>query len=655
MLEKENNDEDKNDFNINNNGANNLFIQDENPQILELEDNFKDDMTLITFDEEKKEIPIKDIDIDVKKYSTIKCPNKKCFADAIININPSFFEINSYCGQHIYKIDIIDFILSSFKEDKETCSFCDKTYGDIKNINSNLYKCSCGKNICEECKKTKLKKNKKKHILIDFKEKDNKCFCDKTYIMFCLNCNKNLCHLCLENHKDHKMIKNKIIQKEQLKQLKEKLQNQKNIIKEFNKIIDEWLQDVVDRINEYKKKLDLYAKINEVIIEKYNSSNNSYQANKNVQYLNFYFDETVYNLIKNKHNKKKQTEVIFNFLNEKNYINLEPKEKDIETIEQKYSFDLKDREIVKHICELKQKEFLVIGFLKNDNNEELNTIKKENDYNFKKKRMKYSLIENEEILSISELRNGNLLILEKKQFKIYEIDEDGLLNQYTMQTVKADDSTNFIHMIELTNGYLISISKKINTNERDQNQEETYDNIILWKKNLMSGEYEKARSIKIDKAIDLLEIDKNTVLVYCSDHQIYLYNSNNYERKQLGIIRADNINFKKMYKITNNVIIAIYNEFVLILDLTRISCILLSRCYDDVCYVPNSNNSFIATHSQLSGFDIINYDILEQKINCINIQNNILRDTINSIFSLSNGDIITCSSDTIKIWKIVRK
>jgi hypothetical protein len=269
--------------------------------------------------------------------------------------------------------------------------------------------------------------------------------------------------------------------------------------------------------------------------------------------------------------------------------------------------------------------------------------------------MKYSLIENEEILSISELRNGNLLILEKKQFKIYEIDEDGLLNQYTMQTVKADDSTNFIHMIELTNGYLISISKKINTNERDQNQEETYNNIILWKKNLMSGEYEKARSIKIDKAIDLLEIDKNTVLVYCSDHQIYLYDSNNYERKLLRTIRADNINFKKMYKITNNVIIAIYNEFVLILDLTRISCILLSKFYDDVCYVPNSNNSFIATHSQLSGFDIINYDILEQKINCINIQNNILRDTINSIFSLSNGDIITCSSDTIKIWKIVRK
>jgi hypothetical protein len=89
----------------------------------------------------------------------------------------------------------------------------------------------------------------------------------------------------------------------------------------------------------------------------------------------------------------------------------------------------------------------------------------------------------------------------------------------------------------------------------------------------MSGEYEKARSIKNDKAIDLLEVDKNIVLVYCSDHQIYLYNLNIYERKLLGTIRANNIiiHFKKMYKITINVIIAIYNELVLIIDLTRIS------------------------------------------------------------------------------------
>jgi hypothetical protein len=296
MLEKENNDEDKNDFIINNNGANNLFIQDENPQILELEDNFKDDMTLITFDEEKKEIPIKDIDIDVKKYSTIKCPNKKCFADAIININPSFFEINSYCGQHIYKIDIIDFILSSFKEDKETCSFCDKTYGELKNIKSNLYKSSCGKNICEIC----LLKEKE-DIPIDFKEKDNKCFCGKKYIYFCLDCKKNLCQLCLEYHKDHNRTKNKKIQKEQLKQLREKLQNQRDIIKQFNTIIDEWLKNIVDIINEYKKKLDLYAKINEVIIEKCDSSN-SYQAIKNANYLTFDFDEIVYDLIKNKNN-----------------------------------------------------------------------------------------------------------------------------------------------------------------------------------------------------------------------------------------------------------------------------------------------------------------------------------------------------------------
>ena len=82
------------------------------------------------------------------------------------------------------------------------------------------------------------------------------------------------------------------------------------------------------------------------------------------------------------------------------------------------------------------------------------------------------------------------------------------------------------------------------------------------------------------------------------------------EKKTTRTIRADEIHFKKMYKITNKVIIVIYKELVLILDMARISHILLPRCYDDVCYVPNSNNSFIATYSQLSGFDIISYDLL---------------------------------------------
>ena len=95
----------------------------------------------------------------------------------------------------------------------------------------------------------------------------------------------------------------------------------------------------MQKVKEYKKKLELYAKINETIIEQYNPPNVCYQTVKNVQYLNFDFDEMVLNLIKYERNMKKQTEIIFNFLNEKmkEYINLNPKEKEIQTIKQKYT------------------------------------------------------------------------------------------------------------------------------------------------------------------------------------------------------------------------------------------------------------------------------------------------------------------------------
>ena len=86
--------------------------------------------------------------------------------------------------------------------------------------------------------------------------------------------------------------------------------------------------------------------------------------------------------------------------------------------------------------------------------------------------MKSLLTENEKILNISELRNGNLLILQEKQFKIFEIDNDGYST--LLQTTKADKFTNFKRMIELSNGYLISLSQILNNHESD--------NITLWKK-----------------------------------------------------------------------------------------------------------------------------------------------------------------------------
>ena len=599
-------------------------------------------------DEEKK-------DIQIKIGSKIKCTDKKCFENSIISINPFSFEINSDCGRHIEKNNIFDFIKYSFKEDKEICSFCNKTYGDLKNDNCNLYKCSCGKNVCENCKNDHLKEKSKEHFTIDFKERDYKCLCNnqnKKFIQFCVNCNRHLCQLCLEKHINHITIKLHESKKLNKEKLKEKLESQKSIIKHFNKIIDEWLNLVSKKINEYKKKLELYVKINENIIEEYNLSN--YKSIKNAHYLNFDFDDIVLNIIRAEYDIKKQTEIIFTYLNEamKNYITSNQKGKEIQNFEEKYS--LASLYKVNNICELKKKGFIVLDFSKNDDEEEIKMIKKTKDYNFEEE-MKYLSNEKEKILSMSELRNGNLLILQKTQFKILEIDDDG--HPFTIQTKKADDTTNFIQMIELTNGYLISLSQIIN-NENNENNE--MKDMIFWKKNLINGEYDKYKSITKEKAIYLIERDKNSFLVYDDNGGICSYDSFTCKETKFGSITINwSRIFKKMFKVTENDILFIYQELIAFSNLISKSFNKKDIIYEDICYAPNSNNSFLATYiknsNNVNGIDVISYNPLNKKITISYSQNNLHRKKINLLLVLSNDNLITCSEDEIKIWKIVIK
>ena len=593
-------------------------------------------------DEEKK-------DIQIKIGSKIKCTNKKCFENSIISINPFFFEINSDCGRHIEKNNIFDFIKYSFKEDKETCSFCHKTYGDLKNNNYNLYKCSCGKNACENCKMDHLKENSKEHFTIDFKERDYKCLCNnqnKKFIQFCVSCNRHLCQLCLEKHIDHRTVKLYESKKLNKEKLIEKLESQKSIIKHFNTIIDEWLIIANKKINEYKKKLELYVQINENIIEEYNLSN--YQSIKNAHYLNFDFDDIVLNIIRAEYDMKKQTEIIFKYLDEemKNYISSNHKEKEIQNFKNQYS--LKAQYKVNNICELKKKGFIVIDFSKNYDEEEIKMIKKTKDYNCEEE-MKYLTTEREKILSMSELRNGNLLILQKTQFKILEIDDDGHSN--IIQTKKADEPTNFIQMIELTNGYLISLSQILSYEMKD---------MILWKKNLINGEYEKSKSINKKEAIYLLEMDKNSFLVYFDNDQINSYNSFTFKETKFGAVTIDfPLYFKKMVKVADNDILFVYQDLFASLNVISKSYKTISNIYDDIYYAPNSKNSFLGTYTKksdkINGIEFISYNSLNRKMINLYSQNNLHDKKINFVLGLSNDNIITCSENEIKIWKIITK
>ena len=584
--------------------------------------------------------------------SKILCPQEKCFLNSIISINPFSFEINTACGEHQNKMDILNYVNNSgkYKEENEKCDYCKKTIKYFSNNNINLYKCSCGKNICEKCKE---KDNIKEHISVDFKEKDYTCLCNqekKKYINYCFQCDKNLCIYCSDNHKNHDKKKfSQIYQigKEKIKILKLKLKEQKDTIKKFNNILDDWIKRIIEAINTYKKKLELFAEINEIIIKQYDSLKNYYIAIKNVEYINFDFDNYVYDIIKSENNFRTLNNIICKFLNDNMRLIYETNlnnEIELKNIELKNTNMFNGP--VHHICELRNEDLLIINIKnKNNNNEELFIYKKELQYNFKE--IYNLIIEEEEILNLLELKNGDLLIIQKNQFKIIEISKkEKLIN--IIQTQKFNElNYTFKEIIQLKNGNLVSLL--INPNKQNK--------IIIWKKNLIKGKYENIKDKIREDAFSIIEINKYSFLIYCNNNDIYIYDSKIYEEYKLGKMSINNIEFKIMKKIYEDGILFVFKDLLIIVNLStfQINALITSQIYD-ICQVRNSNVYFLATFYDIDinshGIYLIKCNLTQNEIICKKMCDNIHFNKTNCIYQLGEGDIITGSSDNyIKIFK----
>ena len=290
--------------------------------------------------------------------------------------------------------------------------------------------------------------------MVDFKIKDYSCCCNeacKKYMWFCLDCKQNLCILCKDAHKEHK-IKNfsKMYKlgKEEKKELKNKLKEQNEKIEKFKNIIDNWLKRITKIIDIYKKKLELYWEINNIILKKYDVKNNFYEEIKNIENLREDFDKNFMDLLKNENYFNKQNEIIFRLLNE-NYIKIYKGKKEKEIFELEKLFEKKLNGEVKNICELKKENLLIVNSIMQENKiEELNIYKKSENNLYNQLHFIKS-VEGGTINNLSELRNGNLLISQEKSFKIVRIWEKEF-SIIQNQNLKGED---IIQIIELINGY----------------------------------------------------------------------------------------------------------------------------------------------------------------------------------------------------------
>ena len=662
MKEKDNEENEKEINNINNNEDNNIFsFNQKKPE----DENEEERNDLNLFDED--ELILEDIKVGTK----IRCPIENCFENCIVMIEPNFFQVSFDCGEHHDKLDIIKYIKKSgiSKDDKEKCFECQLTYEKIKQDEDNkiLYKCYCGKNICKKCKKTHLDenlKNKNDHNMIDFKYKDYKCCCSnkgKKYNSFCLTCEKNLCQLCNENHKDHESknfgeLVN--INEEKKNMLIQKIKNQKKEIDKFNEIIDDWFKNVKKIIDKYKKKLELYYQINLIIINRYNSNTNYYEEIKNIDYLRIDFDENFNNLIKSENDFFKRNSIIYNLLNDiidkKKNVPVIDVENKFKNIKIKESIELNG--CVNHLCEIKKDGTLIVGINNiNNNKDELHFFRQIEDLNKLKKYVRqFSKEEDIKILNLKELKNGYLLVINEKQFEIRDVKTTPNYLKTIQQIKREDNDERFINIIELINGFLISISYSISDKYKNY--------IIFWKQNIMKGKYELCKTIeKRERPIEILEINKEKFLVLFENNYLYCYNSNINKINETKLIKIENqFPLKKMIKVKEDGILFVNEKYFILFSLTslQVKNIPIEHNITDICYISNSNNFFLESFSEENNqeFLLLNIDLIKYEINkfkCTKKKGTKIHNLrINCIYQLNNGNIITGSEDKkINIWE----
>ena len=658
MKENDNEIEDENNI-INTNKSNNdIKIEDNN--LLNIKNN--------SINKEKKEKKnsndiLKELD-KIKLENKFICPNQDCFENCIIIIDPNTLEVNYECREHKDKMNIIDFVKQSsiLKEENEKCFKCMKTYKEIKENNKKLYKCYCGKNYCEDCKSDHIKQNKNnknEHNMIDFKIKDYSCNCNakgKKFNSYCLTCKKNLCISCNQKHKEH--IRKKFADLEQLtkdkkEQLNNKIKVQKKLIDRFNEIIDDWFLRIKKIIEIYKKKLELYNQINDIILKQYNINKNYYEAIKNIEYMRTDFDKNVNDLINSDNDFALQNSIICQILNKNNseeYISL-PKlynKNALEELKFKNSFDLNG--IINQLCELKKENLLIVNTFNKDINKNEICIYKKIEEKYK---LDFSINEDNKILGLKELKDGYLLIVEEKQFKINKIKNSRIFEKQIQ--ILTDNNEYFKDIIELFNGYLISIS--FSTIDKDKNK------IIFWKKDLTSGNYEKLDNIiKLNKKpVILLEINTNYFAILDEQNELYIYESKNGEQFRNKIIITDspfNV-FKKAIKVNDDGILFLFEKNLILFCLSSWQIKNFNN-EDNINNIFNllNSNYFLATTSEqnynslkLLIIDCSNMTISKKTILLVN-DNHLME--MNFILQLNNNmEIISGSIDKkIKIWEI---
>ena len=123
------------------------------------------------------------------------------------------------------------------------CSLCKKKQNDFKDTQFS-YCIKCNVVICPKCLENHLETNKENHLdsntefIINNDEKNVRCFLhpEEKYIGFCFDCNRHICKKCMKSKEHKKHRKNSLLEVEVTEEMKDILNNIRNIYKKKIKI-----------------------------------------------------------------------------------------------------------------------------------------------------------------------------------------------------------------------------------------------------------------------------------------------------------------------------------------------------------------------------------------------------------------------------------
>ena len=153
---------------------------------------------------------------------------------------------------------------------KIICNKCkEKNKSNI--YNNEIYRCiNCKMNLCPLCKLN----HDKTHDIINYDIKDYICEIHKeTFIKYCNECKMNLCLSCNNMHKTH----NNVIHYEDIIPDIDKIKEDKKKIRNLIDNLNNDIKNIIKELNKVNENMEIYYKIYEDIINRYESKNRNYK------------------------------------------------------------------------------------------------------------------------------------------------------------------------------------------------------------------------------------------------------------------------------------------------------------------------------------------------------------------------------------------